>query len=132
MKKLVVYGSLRPGCYNFDRIVNNFGKENVNHLGTKTLDGFAIYNITDFYPGIRKTKAGEEVVVDLLEVSNEVYEYVKAMELGAGYNEITVELDGDEYTLYEYSTQPAQFKKIITGDWLEFVKSSIHLKEIYE
>lgn len=112
MHKIAVYGSLRIGEYNFKRM-ELFGE--INHISTTTVQGWDLFSLGP-YPGI-KPGAGT-IVVDLLECDDRVYQYIYGMEIGAGYIEREINIDGELYKIYEY-TGGTWTEAIPTGDWLK-------------
>lgn len=109
---IAVYGSLRPGQYNFSRI-KHFG--NVEHVRTTSISGYDMFSLGPF-PGI---KPGEgTIVVDILNVDERVFEAIESMETGAGYKKQIVDIDGDQAAIYVYQ-YPAG-RKVESGDWVEF------------
>lgn len=118
MKKLLVYGSLREGDYNFDRIKSYFGEDSIKKIGEKTLTGYSIFNLGS-YPGLNKTNNEEHsVLFDIVEVKDNAYEFIQGMELGAGYTEEKL----DDYIFYVYDHKFDEKDRIISGDWLKFKK----------
>ena len=112
---IVVYGSLRKGAYNFDRFVDIFGEKNIEYVKTKEITGFKLYSLGP-YPGIKKSNdTSDKLVVDILHVTNEVYDAIYNMEIGAGYEALNIE-DGVIY-LYKYPINEENLVK--SGDWLK-------------
>lgn len=109
--KIVVYGSLRKGAYNYNRM-KMFG--DIEYIKTTTLEGWDLYSLGP-YPGIKQGNG--TIVVDLLEVDNTVYNYILAMEQGAGYKEETVIIEDEDYKIYVYQGN-VWTEAIPTGDWL--------------
>lgn len=129
-KIIAVYGSLRPGCYNFDRVAGIFGADSIKPLGTHVVKGFALYKVNDSYPGVKKSEH-HQLTVDLVEVTPLAYEFIRRMELGANYAEETITVDGVEAIIYTYDGTIQQFNLIKEGDWVNFAKSHEKLKEFY-
>lgn len=120
-KRVAFYGSLRRGEYNYESFVRHYGAENYRYQKTSSISGFKLYSLGS-YPAINKVKVGEEssnLIVDVFEVSEPVYQSIRAMELGANYKEITVDIEGEEVILYEYRTPVSEDRRVLTGDWSE-------------
>lgn len=123
--KILVYGSLRPGCYNFDRFAANY---KITDLGEVEVPGFELFSLGP-YPGI---KEGNGVLTcNILEVSEECHEHIKAMELGANYTEEMVNIEGEELPIYVYQGHVSRDNKVITGDWVEYVSKSRDKNTLY-
>jgi gamma-glutamylcyclotransferase (GGCT)/AIG2-like uncharacterized protein YtfP len=108
-----VYGSLKEGHYNH---IDQWFK-NAKKLSTIRLKGYDIYDL-GFYPVIvpnREDKIG--VVVEIWDISNSAYFQIRAMELGAGYREITELQDGYKFKIWIYDHIPKFSRLIPTGDW---------------
>jgi len=108
--KILVYGSLREGEYNFDRIKDAYGKASIRKVGEKEVDGFQMHNL-GFYPAIKK---GEGTIkCDILEVSEKAALFIDSMEVGAGY--IKTEVDG--LPIYEMNRNVSNYPLVKSGDW---------------
>lgn len=83
MKTIAVYGSLKKDRYNHGLL------EEEKYLGNTTVRG-TLYRISS-YPALI-SEGDNEYDAELYQVSDDVYQAVKSMELGAGYKE--VEVDG--------------------------------------
>lgn len=77
--KIAVYGSLRRECYNFGILDD----DNTKYLGDGVISSFALYSLGS-YPAIIPD-VSKSVVVEVYDVSKEVYSIITCMELGAGY-----------------------------------------------
>lgn len=123
MKKILVYGSLRKGEYNYKRFKGYFG-EGLNYLATTTITGYKLYDLGS-YPGIRP-EAGKELVVDVMEVSDEAYDAITGMERGAGYSvaKETVE-DHGECTIYVYNYPVSENHLVESGDWSKYLSHEV-------
>lgn len=123
MKKLLVYGTLREGDYNFKRVQNLFGKDSIIKIDEKTLSGYAMFDL-GAYPGLNKTDNEEhKVLFDVVEVTDEAFNFIQSMEIGAGYSPLEV----DDAILYIYNINYAENKRIVSGDWLEHKKQTIRI-----
>ena len=117
---IATYGSLRKGQYNYDRFKNHFGSE-FNYLKTSTISGYKLYDLGS-YPGLKVSDNEEDVVViDVLEVSQECFDYIEVMEHGAGY--ITVKVTDDQskekYAAYIYENPCDNL--VESGDWSKYL-----------
>ena len=122
-KRIAVYGSLRVGEYNFERFVDMFGKTNIKPLKQDIeIEGFDLFNLGP-YPAI--SRGENNLKIDVLSVSEPVYESIKHMELGAGYNEETVKIPsyGDVF-IYTYPKGSFSKDRLVEGgDWSKFLKT---------
>lgn len=119
MNKILVYGTLRKGDYNFDRILNSFGEGSIVKTGETTLRGYKLYNLGS-YPGVVKSDSENDIIVcDIVEVKEEAKKFIDLMELGSGYKIETVVVDDVPHTIYEYKHQLSEDRRITTGDWFK-------------
>lgn len=99
MKKILVYGSLRKGEYNFDRISSQY-PGGVKYVGTTKIKGYNLYNLGS-YPAISEGEdKSKELTVDVLEVSQPAFNFIERMEIGAGYNRSYHNINGEDLPLY--------------------------------
>lgn len=123
MNRILSYGSLREGDYNFDRMKDMFGDKGIKRLDTFILPNYRIYDL-GYYPGLNKSNNElDKVTFDLLEVSNACMDFIRRMERGAGYTEELIK----EYNavLFVYDTNLSKYKDtefISSGDWLKYLK----------
>lgn len=112
-KQIAVYGSLREGEYNFNAFPD------AKKVKQSRVEGFKLYSL-GAYPGAIKSESEEDtMVVDIIEVGEASYERIRAMELGAGYTEESVDIEGEEYPIYVYRRQPREENLVESGDWSE-------------
>lgn len=117
--KIAVYGSLRVGHYNYKHFLEVFGAENFHYVKTVIgVEGFLLYSL-GAYPAILENDLSNPLVVDIMECSEEVHSVIKMMELGAGYNEKIIDIDGDDCIIYVYSdTSISTTNHLVeNGDW---------------
>lgn len=115
MQKILAYGSLREGDYNFQRILDTFGKGSIRKVEQLVLPKFKMYNL-GFYPAVRESNNTEDNIhVDVLEVSDKAAEAIDTMELGAGYT--IKEVEGAR--LYVYGYQLPDNCQIKSGNWFD-------------
>lgn len=82
-KRIAVYGSLKKGKHNHDLLKDQ------EFVGNTVVRG-TLYRVSS-YPAL--TDEGDnQYDAEIYNVSDEVYGYIRSMELGAGYKE--VEVDG--------------------------------------
>jgi len=110
--KIAVYGSLRTGCY------NRRGFNSMKTLDVVNIEGYKMHSLGS-YPYIIEDK-GYSVKVELCECNDIDYKYIRSMELGAGYTEKDIEVNGETYKLYVYNNHFESSPLVETGDWVEF------------
>ncbi len=135
--RLAVYGTLRKGSYNFDRMATAFGEENVKHVKTVKVDvggKMVLANINNIYPGLLDyrdpelvTKYGnKEITFDVIEVSKPVFDTIDAMEKGSGYHQGKIEIEVENLITNilhnEYKRLSYDQRAINHGDWIKFEK----------
>lgn len=114
MKRIAVYGSLRKGDYNYERCIP--GAEVIEQV---EIEGWTMYDLGYGYPAI--VKGDGMVLFDIMDVTDEQYERVESMELGAGYLAETVKLRGaSEAVLFYMRQAPEHGAGVIeSGDWIK-------------
>ena len=120
---LAVYGSLRPGMYNSQRI-------NYTHIGTYQISGYEMYDLGS-YPGIVKTtNFSDKVEVDLIEVTAETAAAIDIMEINAGYFIVPIYVAANLCKLYIYDRNYIKddMTPIPNGNWVSYVSDRL-LKE---
>lgn len=124
MRKILVYGSLRKGEYNYESFKRRHG-DGFNYLGTTKVKGFNLYSLGS-YPGITESEDPEkELVVDIMECDDDCYNSIYRMEIGAGYRTQEVIVDGEPMNIYLYLGRPTRL--VESGDWSQFLKSKKEL-----
>ena len=118
MVKLISYGTLREGFYNFYAIQALFGEESIKKIETLPIKGIAICysQETEFPYGV---SAEGTAICDILEVTQEVAEYIDEMEKGAGYEKVQLpDTSGNLLDVYLYKgTLPLDYTKDVNADW---------------
>jgi gamma-glutamylcyclotransferase (GGCT)/AIG2-like uncharacterized protein YtfP len=119
--KILVYGTLRKGQYNFDRIINNYGSESMKYIETKVIEGFKMVSISDWYPVIIFNGwKNQTIVVEVMEVSSEAKSFIDRMEVDAGYT--IKQVDGMD--IYCFVNDYFGNKGVIeSGDWVKYISS---------
>lgn len=121
--RIAVYGSLREGEYNYERIAHNFGKSSIRTLASGVkVSGYDLYDLGP-YPAI--SKGENELIVDVISVDSSAYTFIKRMELGAGYQEDSVKIKSYGDVLI-YTFPPNSFPEnrlVPSGDWSEHLKT---------
>lgn len=129
-KKYAFYGTLRLNQGNYKRL--NL-KKTAKFIANKTIPGYLMYPIGDAYPAVinvvhnpnQLTLHVPSIVVDLFEIDDTItQDYIRNMELGAGYEENTIIVDKEVYILYtmnEYSASLAYNSTVPGGDWVKHI-----------
>lgn len=122
MKKVCVYGSLRPGEYNYSRFKSIYG-DDIKPLGSYTILGFDLFDL-GCYPGVKLSNNKQQpLIVDILEVNEACFNSIKGMELGAGYVSHQLTIDDHECVIYIYSHSTS--KQVEDGDWSKYIKEKL-------
>lgn len=116
MKKIAVYGSLKKGFYNY--------REQMGEpIGYSRIDGamYLCYSYPHLYrPEHSEADTVREHSVEIYEVSNEVYDGIYSMEIGAGYDAVEMTLqsntDGSIHDVVVfYTSKETDYKR----NWIE-------------
>lgn len=119
---VAVYGSLRPGMYNYDRFQKLFPGDILPKESFK-LKGFKMFNLGS-YPGIIPSNEKDHITIDILEVSEQSYLKIRDMELNSGYYEDKINLpNGSNASIFIYSNSTKLKESVDSGDWVEFLNS---------
>jgi gamma-glutamylcyclotransferase (GGCT)/AIG2-like uncharacterized protein YtfP len=128
MVKIAVYGTLRPGDYNYQRFVNLFGEWDFQVLtGPIEITGYRMYDLGS-YPGIKKASDNDKIIVQVIGCSDECYDVINAMEEGAGYQAIDLKVDGHECKTFLYDHDVYEETLIPHGDWIKDVNDEKEAK----
>jgi gamma-glutamylcyclotransferase (GGCT)/AIG2-like uncharacterized protein YtfP len=119
-KTICVYGSLRVGDYNNDR----FAGSDMKHIKTTKITGYELYSLGPYPCAVKTDNPEDELIVDILEVSDRKYQGITAMEHGAGYHSSQIEVDGIDATIYLFKTPPTFAPLVESGDWIKYKKRS--------
>lgn len=113
---VLLYGSLRKGHYNYNRFMDYF-PEGLTYQETTTIKGFDLYDLGS-YPGIKLSEdPNKELVVDMMQCSDECFDSINRMELGAGYTTHQVVINEVPYTIYLYQGRVSENRLVESGDW---------------
>ena len=122
MRNICVYGSLRKGCYNFDRFCGYYPGE-IIYKETTTIDAnYALFSLGS-YPALVKSEEKNNITVDILEVSERAFEALNRMEVGAGYSPVKININGVECTVWIYNYKAHPNAKVESGNWVEYLAS---------
>lgn len=109
---LLVFGSLRKNSkrgYNFNR----FGGQ--TFLKEVDLDGFKMVSLGP-YPAIYKGEG--KIKCELHKVAAQAYKNIYRMELGAGYEELTLDLDNIKASIFVMDKNRLENYPVVkNGDW---------------
>jgi len=83
------------------------------------LRGYLMYSLGG-YPCIVKADRQKEVVVEMYRVPNDIASSVRSMEIGAGYIERVVSVDGKKGSVYVYTMKPGRGSLVPNGDWASY------------
>lgn len=117
--KCLFYGSLRKGEYNNDRMIRFFGEDQVRYIKTVKIPGYKLYDTGFSYPAIIETNTDDCVVMDIMEIGEEAYDWVHGMEISAGYILRQFTKDKESYFLYVYTKKQPGFTLVESGNWLK-------------
>lgn len=118
MKLIAVYGTLRKGGYNYDRFIR-YG-HNFEYIETTNLNNFDIYDL-GYYPCACRSKDNGSIVIDLFRVSDETFNSLNQMELGAGYTVHEVDTQHGKATIWIYTRVPTD-GFIQGGDYIKYIQ----------
>lgn len=113
MKKYIAaYGTLRKDHYNFRRFDLKVIAEGIR------INGYELYDLGP-YPYIVKSD-DSSIVVDVLECNESTFKSIRSMEIGAGYEYETIQINGLECEIYFFNKVINNTKKIPNGDYTEY------------
>lgn len=126
MIKCCFYGSLRRPMYNYQRMINSFGKDTLLYLKTMYIKGWELYSLSGLeYPGIREAHESKTIVVDLFLVEPKiVYPSIKSMETSANFYEDEILADGNVYKIFPFAGEVKRTNLVDHGDWLLFMNEN--------
>ena len=119
--KFIVYGTLRPGEYNFSHF-----KDGLKHLGSGKIKGYKLYNLGAYPCAVETGDEEDTIIVDVLEAQDNLTgRMIDGMEMGAGYHAAKAKTyleDGSEEDFKIYLFKEAQGEHIPGGDWMNKYK----------
>lgn len=119
INNFLVYGSLRPGQYNFNSFNSSYP---MKHLGTVNIPGYKLYSL-GAYPGAVYTGDDDDVLIcDVISTDDkEVSQILDSMEINAGYHAVPMNVTINEKSvlvkLYEYTGEVFHLPLVASGDW---------------
>lgn len=116
MKRIVVYGLLREGMPLWERYL----KGRARFLGRTRVKGYDMYALS--YPWA--VKGYGEIVVEIFDVPDEIFEVVDEIERSAGYERTRVVVPGfgEAYMwLAHYDIVPENAKRVEHGDFVKWI-----------
>lgn len=121
--KLVVYGSLMQGFWNY-----NYFLADAEFVGKDTISGYALRS-HDHYPAIFEASPDSQVHVEVYELENvaewqERLARIHSMEVGAGYFRRLLTTDhGQEAWAFVMPTEHVEWfpYSVDSGDWRDFI-----------
>ena len=122
---VLVYGSLRPGMYNFKAFKNMYTE--IEEKEVVNLPGYELYSLGS-YPCVVKTADKSKIVkAQVISVPRNAYLEIKRMEIGAGYVELKVPIPNGKGKLaffYVYLNKPSEGRSKVVkgGDWVKYKK----------
>lgn len=116
--KCAFYGSLRKPMYNYIKFLQTYGQQSMFYKKTITIDGYELYDLGS-YPGIKDAKPSKKIVVDLFEISEDVYNSIHDMEIQAGFYEDDIIVDEFSYKIFPYAGRICERSLVISGDWVK-------------
>lgn len=119
---IATYGTLRKdGAYHY-----YIGKAKLTASGW--LEGFKMYLYANWFPFAIKGSTSDRIKVEVYDVPEAYYKSTKAMETGAGFEEIEIEICYEKAKMFIVINSP-RFKNyqveenlIKSGDWIDFRK----------
>lgn len=145
---IIVYGSLRKGQYNYNRMKDMFGDKSFIHIRNEIIQYAMLYDLGE-YPAACHASYRHSIKGELMYCNDDVYKYIKDMELGAGYIETQASvfkrtqmgsMSCTFITYYEAGVQltnmiranPNLYPIVGSGDWVDYIQGveATTLKEV--
>lgn len=131
-----VYGSLREGDYNYDRLLKHSEYEKT---GSGKISGYEMISLGS-YPGIIKADNESKIIVDFFDVIDKesvsdnkknTFFNIHLMEIGAGYYPTIIERGGKKYILYVFNEKYLYGSKTVveSGDWIKHKYGKVKQRE---
>ena len=102
LTRIAVYGSLKKGKYNHPLL------EDSEFIGKTTVFG-TLYAVSS-YPAL-VNEGNNEYEAELYDVDERTYMYIKGMEIGAGYEEMKINVDDHTVIVYYAGKQLEDYCK---------------------
>lgn len=116
------YGTLRSGQGNYRwSVARDNGAE---FDGEHVIPGYKMYSLGG-YPFVAPSNdADASIVVELYKLSDpDIIRSIHRMEIGAGYDTATIEVNDQQYTLYYQHNNNYGYTEVPNGDWVKFVEA---------
>jgi len=97
MYKIFVYGTLKRGEYNYDRLC---GAETMKFIGEGEVEDYSLFDTGYGYPCAMKV-LGRKIKGEYFEVEDTAFACIQAMEYGAGFKDVLLP-DGSVMWAYPY------------------------------
>ena len=112
--KIFVYGTLKKGFYNHDRMRMKKAK----YLGKATLSGFNMYSVLFFPVIVHNGDKTKKIVGEIYDVNETDYLKIKTMERASGYKEIKIKYKNDDKLhCFIFDKIPFNSELIESGEW---------------
>lgn len=126
--KYAFYGSLRKGMYNFDRF-----KDGLTYERTVQIPGFRLYSLGPYPTALKSDDPNDILTVDLFTVTSTMAYRIDAMERGADYDYVEVDVDGEKYGIYtwDFSLAGRLLKsRVPGGDWVKHLQGDLEEEQV--
>lgn len=134
---LIVYGSLREGEYNYNRLRCIFGTEELFYVADCEVQDYAMYSVLDNYPAAIYTDQSSDIIEgQILGMSERVYKAIKDMEESAGY-ELYSEIASCNISKHQFRIKMdlfvatpklekvvEKFPKVKSGNWSDYLRET--------
>lgn len=120
MKYLFAYGTLRNGEHNYEKF-----KHGIKYVQSHILDKFKLYDLGAYPAAVFTGNSSDTITTDILAITEEVYNEIKNMELGAGYEEIILNnlvfSPGNPMIIFTMLIEnlPKSSELITSGNWFK-------------
>jgi len=79
-ERFIVYGSLRPGEFNFERF-----SQHLRHVEDTSVSGYDLYDLGPYPAAVSSSNKDSRIEVSVIEADAHVAPIIRMMEEGAGY-----------------------------------------------
>lgn len=115
MRKILAYGTLKEGHYNFEYYKSRFPE--IKKTGDMRISGYEMYDYQGLYP-MAVPAIHSSIQCDVIDVSLRCFVQMIEMERGAGYTPVEVSLNGGVYVIFVYTDELPPFcEKVTSGNW---------------